>query len=519
MSRTRICWMIAASLACSISIASADGMHKNGLSKEAFSRNALTLNPAALAALTTHPLTQAMMTNPDLSSALGDPNARAVMTELVRCALKPTTTFVYTSSNGTQTSFTGEVGLCSDASHSGGDWSVGVPSETCQQLVTGCVLSRVNAFGQSVPISIQGDNSVPPPASSVTTEKTYRAPTTSDPAIGQTIASFLPCFPAGNCGQWVAGSVGTCAAGARVTLTETSTCNIPLQICDGIAGCVDPTQGDPPGAVPSQNRLPVTRTSCTAAFDCPPSGAFSTMIKLTGLQVKPPIQATNATYPATEDQVFGVREGAFYGNMFDTSGLTRMTCTWNGSRTCVGKVCTDCQPIPVIANTHVYSCFAAGIAHNRNENGAVYENDRVCAGASNCFNHTPDRCYYNDATDNATMGSHCTWDGQTFGTCKDPTGSDPKAYHVITTYLHASCDLIDSNVCTAIWNPAGVVGHRDADDRGDATSEGEGDGEAGISDDGGCSAGSARSGLVTLALACAAMLVARAMRRTRKEVL
>lgn len=104
-----------------------------------------------------------------LHNALRDPAARAVMKDLVECALgsqqsvswTPTThEWRPTPAESDEVSRTRKLtwrgvgaGLCPA-------WATGAPSARCQELVSACLLSRNNAMGRTEDISLRGDAAI-----------------------------------------------------------------------------------------------------------------------------------------------------------------------------------------------------------------------------------------------------------------------------------------------------------------------------------------------------------------------
>ena len=109
--------------------------------------NALT--PAQLAAASIGP---APLTQSALNSYAVNVNARAALTYIVGCALPAgnSVTATYTE-GGTQMQMTynGEIGLAPS-------WTTTALTTTEQQLLSGCVLARVNLTGVAVTVSLRG---------------------------------------------------------------------------------------------------------------------------------------------------------------------------------------------------------------------------------------------------------------------------------------------------------------------------------------------------------------------------
>jgi hypothetical protein len=501
-----VCWMaisvvVAAAPAVAVAAeAFSTGNTHNGLSAAAFRRNALTTNSDALTRLLRHGLSSALFTDePYLATQLHDPRARAMMTEIVRCALAPSAppvTFVDALGGGATYVWSGELGLCAHASMAVNDWQRAWPTwdgegpnESCQQLVTACVLARVNALRAAIPISLRGDPAALfPIAAQVQTETIFReGPTDQDPNEGAQIGSFGgPMCPVGHECNWVPGFVGKCSGGPiQLGFQDPAASgSTALRVCAGIHGCYGPSPGwtMPPRypVAPEQqySRLltEVRPGGASITFTCPagvPTGGFySVMARSSSLgnrQARQPAPAVVqragvGSYPATEREVFGFLEGAFYGNLFEPGELA-WQCQMSGdTRVCqsrAGKVeACGAQRAPTttagcvesdlrLPYSNVYACFSYAQQQDAasDEQGAAYVNDRICDQPNPdvpCFPHKPKRCYYSDSSINATRGARCQWDSAA-GVFRDCQGADGTAYPPITTYLNEPCDLLGSS--------------------------------------------------------------------------
>src|SRR5882672_8855692 len=151
MATNRKCWIVIASITCAVALARAsfaanegddngiNGMPHNGLTTEAFRINALTTNQQALRILIDphHRLRDALMDS-YIAGQLLDPHARAVLHEIIRCALPASEKIDYKDKSGTSFSVRGELGLCKTSDPD-------LASTECQEFVTACVAARVNA--------------------------------------------------------------------------------------------------------------------------------------------------------------------------------------------------------------------------------------------------------------------------------------------------------------------------------------------------------------------------------------
>src|SRR5258706_14419329 len=98
MRQNRTGWCVIAVSAAVIGFAPAvfaEGNTHNGLSAGAFRRNALTTNGTALGKLLGHALNDAFVADDYIRRQLHDPNAKAMMEEIIRCALNASSTVKY----------------------------------------------------------------------------------------------------------------------------------------------------------------------------------------------------------------------------------------------------------------------------------------------------------------------------------------------------------------------------------------------------------------------------------------
>ncbi|WP_437969559.1 hypothetical protein WMF04_09760 [Sorangium sp. So ce260] len=126
---------------------------KNAFTKNALKASALTTDRLATEALTGNPLTSAAIAgSPDVLSALRDPMAREFLTYVAGCAL-PEGESVEVSLDGETYVFEGDVGLSPEWGRAHGQCNA-----RCQGWVSACMLARVNHLGESLPISMRGQN-------------------------------------------------------------------------------------------------------------------------------------------------------------------------------------------------------------------------------------------------------------------------------------------------------------------------------------------------------------------------
>ena len=132
----------------------AEVMTLNAMTLNAMTLNALSANFEASQAMVDHPLDTESFSGavPELKNQLSDALTQEFMHYLVGCALKPGQYVKYEDQlfgGAYDNKWEGELGLCPD-------WHYGPADQTCQEVVSACLLSRVNAFGVSVDLSLRG---------------------------------------------------------------------------------------------------------------------------------------------------------------------------------------------------------------------------------------------------------------------------------------------------------------------------------------------------------------------------
>lgn len=452
------------------------GDPKNGLSSQAFRRNALTTNPHALEILRTHALNDNLFWSVEdgyIGRQLHEPAARAVAEELVECALKEgvTLTYVDLQDSNKEYRWTGQLGLCQPAGTHG--WYDAAPTEECQQLVTACVMARVNALGKAIPLSMRGrPASMFPLVERVSTTPLLREGLSGDdPSEGTPIHSFdSTCNPGDDCG-WRAAHVGTCSPGARVQLAVEPPpgAGSPwLRVCAGIHGCnklvggLEPPrpysrylgESQPLSSGPTSSAGEATRFEFTCPVGPHIGGYYSVMVQQTpGSLLRVRQLTSSGSYPASEKEVFTFLEGAFYGNLFEPNALTTHCEIFpkKGTR-CVVNPDYERKKYreePVLPYTDVHACysFAQQQDSQHGDLGTAYLNSRLCdLPNARCFFHPPRPC--TEGPSNA----HCKWVSSSgvYKECADP--ADPTTtFQPITTYLNDACDLIgEGGLCDKV---------------------------------------------------------------------
>ncbi|MDC0712197.1 hypothetical protein POL68_27265 [Stigmatella sp. ncwal1] len=430
----------------------------NSLLTRALVFNSMTTNRTAIQYLRTTSLTTLFAPPgiPFIQSQLRDPNAQLVMSYLVGCALPAGQPLPWQDPiTGTLRNWTGEAGLCPE-------WATSsTPSNACLERVSACLLARNNPFGRRVDLSMRGENPSNPNTFSL---ELQTRPSGYYPGVSSSVASLSACTStqsgaSRNCG-WKVDYIGACApeslvrvgAGGSLSpscsgapLGSTSSGQLLLRVCGDIASCDDTA------------KLNLTDT-CSASpapegtFTCPPSGYFNVMTAptISSAQASGTVDVAAAGgYRLSEAEVFPVREGAYYGTIFDAKALA-IEIRMDGPHAVAVDVVTN-QVLGLASAASVsgsvyrkmYSCYDSNWT-----NGYAAATYRVCADPSNvedCAALVMGAC--RDAAAPAFPGSKCaTDDGPMVVGDGDYEGcrSNDNALWMnpVTVFLHAPCDVL-----------------------------------------------------------------------------
>jgi len=443
----------------------------NSLTTQALVLNAIATNRESNGLLGTMPLEE--LFHPTLGDAntrlrLHDPNAQRFMEYLVGCALSEGQALDYYDPrmpNPGQKKWWGQAGLCPA-------WATSAPTQDCLERVSACVLARNNAEGRRVELSMRGEHRFTASGPNIYTLAERTLPAVHRPISGEPMASFESCGmgesgPQRDCG-WTPDGIGSCTPSSTVWVGAgglMSCVGIPspvgssvngpavLRVCEGIAGCdhfearnLGETTGTCMGAA----------LSSVVSFTCPEGGYFSVMTApadsttpglVANVEARPD---STSEYGLSEQQVYGVREGAFYGNIFlpdDLATEVDVKEVYDGKQKGVVVVGTDVV-IQGSIYRKMYSCYDPSWS-----SGAAYAANRVCAipsSGSNCAANVTGACFTSLKPPVAGKcaiqdGALTSGDGD-YEQCRDH--EDRLWPQSVTTYLHAPCDTVTKELRT-----------------------------------------------------------------------
>ncbi len=434
-----------------------EGVWGNSLDSGALTRNGLIANPRANARMITVPLateSYADATAPlALKVQLRHAPTRQMMGYLVSCALNPGQFVSYTDSSTSTTygPWEGQLGLCSS-------WASGGASTTCQQIVSACLLSRVNAFNEHVQLSMRGQ-----PSGSSALIPVGTVPTVTETAFGAPISSFASCSTstsggARNCG-YTPNYVGTCKKHLPVNIGAggknptsclsgsplgTSTGNTVLRVCDGLVGC---NHGSPEVLGESGGSCGGTKPFVT--ITCPESEIFSVMsgpLVSTGTATANPAVETSpdVKYRISEQSLFSWQEGTFYGNLWGPGALNNAILDGHNVVSDLGVLgASPAYPIALADGAVFATMFACtGIFWNEED---AYMKLRVCAGTDTNCAATPMGACSSSMTLPCPANRHrCAsiHGGAAVGDYDDCTDGITMWQNPITVYLNDPKDII-----------------------------------------------------------------------------
>jgi hypothetical protein len=419
----------------------------NSLTTQALVLNSLTTNYTANGLLGTSSLNQLFYPPGDsyINTQLRDPNARVLMNYLVGCALKTGQNLKWTNpATNQQEYWYGSMGLCPE-------WQTSVPSLGCLERVSACLLARNNAFGVRVELSARGEHPTKVEAYSL---ETVTHPSEYEPSSSARLTSYATCTSSAlgmtrNCG-WTADAIGGCTPGETVrlgagapspdncsgpALGSTTVGRIMVRVCSGIVGCDSNA-----ARFLAQSEGSCGSTAPAVAFTCPAEGYFNVMTAPYNISLKAAgaVQVAEPdSYRLSEQAVFTVREGAYYGNIFEPDSLA------NEVHVVGDAVVIRDALVAGSVYRRMYSCY-----DSEWKSGLAHATHRVCAlpaANADCAAEVTGTCV--DMTSSSFPDSMCETDDGTqvvgdgdFDLCKDTHETLWK--EPITVYLNAACDLV-----------------------------------------------------------------------------
>lgn len=410
------------------------------------------------------------------TTLLSDPWAQDFLGYVASCALGDWQT-IEVEDTGYFKQWRGALGLCTGWGEPGG--SAGTD---CQEIVSACILARVNKLGQYVPLSVRGDglgtSTLSPSITSVA----------EDQLTGAQIAASVPCGPGGHYGYedcgWRLEGVLTCTTDANVKVgaggssdTECGTVgwssnDTILRITEGVrarnAGPI------PPGILPYVQRQDddTSNSSCPnlqpeIEFTCNKNGVYSVMTAAYDRSQPNTahVAAVNAAIGDAEQRVYRQKEGAFYGNIFnpyqlgvqvyfDAAANRWRVFSFQDQR---NQPRTEQTVVRVTIFKDMWACSApnwftpAALFHARL--CALPGSAEGCAatwvGVCGTNPSAPPVCSFDD-TDLTTGWNHGGYEN-----CTDGLGA--LRHNIISTFLAGQCDAVpDSSVCGTVNNPGAL---------------------------------------------------------------
>jgi hypothetical protein len=302
-----------------------------------------------------------------------------------------------------------------------------------QELVTACLIDRLNARKISVPMSIRGLDIgwAPIPLADEVRGSEHAT-------LGTAQFESCPGKIKGDreCGWDPEFYVGTCTAGERITVTSTECtgAGVMIRVCPGIGACTRAERIIGRGNICANPR----------SFRCPESGDFAIMTTTfrSWREGKATLEVKNASFPTSEMELFDWREGAGYGNLF-LGTLYKGALNRDGTVDWVDRVtglpfnpATDATPPGKAVYDQLYAC------HDPWWNAASADYlDRVCftppgGRGPQCAALVTGDCSKQCLTSDTRQRKG---DGD-YGGCRDKLGK--RWYHPLTVFLNHPCDSL-----------------------------------------------------------------------------
>jgi hypothetical protein len=408
------------------------------------------------------------------TTLLNDPWARDFVGYVASCALGDGQSIDFQDTSGNVDHWRGSLGLCTGWGAPGG--SAGTD---CQEIVSACILARVNKLGQFVPLSARGDGlgtgTLAPSITSVAEDQLTGAP----------IAASVACGPGGHYGYedcgWRLEGVLTCKTGDRVKIgaggSSDSACgtvgsssnDTVLRVTEGVRAR---NAGPIPGGIRPYLQLQDDDThnaSCPnlqpeLEFVCNNNGVYSVMTAAYDRSQPNTahVAAVNAVIGDAEQRVYRQKEGAFYGNIFNPYALgVQVYFDTAASRWRVFSVQNQQDQVrdeQTVVRATIFKDMWACSAPSWSTPAALFH-ARLCALPSSgegcaatwvgvCGTGTAAApvCGFDDTE--LTTG----WNHGGYEDCRD--GGGALRHNVISTFLAGQCDAVpDPSVCGTVNNP------------------------------------------------------------------
>ncbi|MBL8956149.1 MAG: hypothetical protein JNK82_35575 [Myxococcaceae bacterium] len=383
-----------------------------------------------------------------LTTALTVASSVRVLDYLVGCALSANDAPVEIGS----TRLYGKAGLCRE-------WAVlpdGVTlSAKCLEQVSACMLGRNNALGLHVPLSMRGDDRINTCSSAGGNLHAWdwRG---IDGTRPYDVKSFLPCSGSvggaeRNCG-WQSAGVLRCTPGDLISVGAGAhpRCGAPLgwastptvlRLCEGLSGC------DHGQKLIESSETPACGGNPNPSFEytCPSSGLVNVMSGplYSGAPSSHGVGNTGLR-AVIEGEHFAMREGAFYGTMFDPAALAYEVFVGPKGITTQPPIEQISKPI---AFTKMYSCGDSAWVSPSSYMAGVDRRGRTCAMPPASYRGTDVAVctanYVGTCVDTSTAG--CTPDAAADGEMRSCRGGGRTWWYGMTTFLVRACDLTSPN--------------------------------------------------------------------------
>ncbi|MCG8423933.1 MAG: hypothetical protein MJE77_39055 [Proteobacteria bacterium] len=472
-----------------------EGPILNRLGSKQLMFNALLANPEANQALLDNPLSTAAFEPAScpggdgvcLHQQLRDPWARELMSYIVECAVDSDIEITWSDAEtGDTATWTGGFGLCPA-------WADGAiaADQSCQELVSACILARSNAFGARAPLSLRGvQDEQGLGLTAHTPGMVLDQPVSIQECSGSPPHLTNPAQR--NCG-WSPGHVGACQPGSTVDLDPASPCDndMMLRVCDGSDAC---DYGSGKTLASAASACAGGQPGLPLSFPCGESSTFTVMASPPRQDgALPARKPSNAVYPVGEERFFHWAEGAFYGNLFGRDAVNADIAVQVEDDAVVYRFGDDPQnrrPVyliqcnqssdggaarrmqehdafldqlglaagqEIVVYQNAYSCWSPGWG-----DGAAYAAKRICAGPKGvdiCAARPVGQCWQGSGA----WGNLCQTNDSAahigdrdYDDCRDER--DRVWSNPLTVFLDHPCALLGAGDCQTLLGQDGPIG-------------------------------------------------------------